>query len=67
MIDKAQVGKKLKELRGDKTQETVANACGISISALAMYETGERTPRDEIKVALARYYNTTVGELFFAC
>lgn len=65
MINPIAVGKKLSTLRGNKTQEKVANDCGISVSALAMYESGKRTPRDEIKVKLARYYNTTVEALFF--
>lgn len=65
MINSIEVGKKLSTLRGNKTQEKVANDCGISVSALAMYESGKRTPRDEIKVKLARYYNTTVEALFF--
>lgn len=56
---------KLVSLRGDRSQTTVAAAVGISTSALAMYECGKRVPRDEIKVALAKYYNTTVGQLFF--
>lgn len=59
------IAKKLRELRGNKSREEVATACHISVSALAMYETGGRVPRDEIKVALARYYETTVGEIFF--
>lgn len=66
MINPIKVGKRLIVLRGNKTQEKVASDCGISTSALAMYETGKRMPRDEIKVKLARYYNTTVEELFFA-
>lgn len=66
MIDPIRIGKRLSELRGSKTQEKVANDCNISVSALAMYETGRRVPRDEIKVTLARYYNTTVEALFFA-
>ena len=65
MINPIAVGKKLSTLRGNKTQEKVANDCGISVSALAMYESGKRMPRDEIKVKLARYYNTTVEALFF--
>ena len=51
------VAEKLVKLRGDKSRETVAKACGISISALAMYERGERIPRDDIKVRLAEDYN----------
>lgn len=66
MIDPVKVGRRLVDLRGERTQEKVANDCGISASALGMYETGKRMPRDEIKVVLARYYNTTIEALFFA-
>lgn len=59
------LGEKLVRLRGDRTQREVAEACGISTSALTMYETGRRVPRDEIKAALARYFSVTIGYLFF--
>lgn len=59
------VAEKLVKLRGDKSRETVAKACGISVSALAMYERGERIPRDDIKVKLAEYYNRSVNFIFF--
>lgn len=65
MIDPIKIGRKLITLRGKLTQEKVASDCGISTSALAMYELGRRVPRDEIKVILARYFNTTVEALFF--
>ena len=65
-MDSSKVGEKLKETRGDRPRETVAAALGISLSALAMYERGERIPRDEIKVKIASYYNKTVQELFYA-
>lgn len=58
-------GDKLKKLRGSKSQETVAKDLGISLSALAMYETEQRMPRDEIKIKLANYYNRTVQFIFF--
>ena len=58
-------GERLKKLRGNKTLETVASAIGISRSALAMYETEERVPRDDIKIRLAEYFKTTVQKLFF--
>jgi len=60
------IGKKLAELRGKRSQETVANAVGISVSALSMYETGNRIPRDEVKMKLAEYYQTSVQKIFFA-
>lgn len=59
------IGKKLKALRGNKTQKEVANDLGITKSALAMYERDERVPRDEIKVKIAEYYNESVGSLFY--
>ena len=52
--------------RGDEKREEVARAVGISVSAIAMYENGAIIPRDEIKVKLADYYNTTVQELFYS-
>ena len=59
------VAERLVQARGDKKREEVANAIGISLSAIAMYENGARIPRDETKVKLAKYYNTTVQALFF--
>lgn len=59
------IGKRLKELRGERSQEEVATAIGISVSAVTMYENGERVPRDDVKVKLAIFFNTTVQALFF--
>lgn len=59
------VGKKLKALRGKKTQKQVADEIGITKSALAMYEQDKRVPRDEVKVRIAAYYNEPVGSLFY--
>ena len=64
-MDSKKIGDILSALRGDKTQEEVATANGISISALSMYEQGNRIPRDEVKVRLARYYQKSVEEIFF--
>ena len=66
MKKKKTTGEKLLRLRGARTLERVATDNGISVSALSMYEQNLRTPRDEVKVKLARYYGTTVGELFFS-
>lgn len=64
-MNREAVAKKLVELRGEKRREEVATACGISISALAMYEQGERIPRDDIKIKIAQYYNRSVESIFF--
>ena len=59
------IGKRLIALRGKKLIKDVAKALGISASALSMYEKGQRIPRDEIKIRLARYYDRTVDSIFF--
>lgn len=58
------MNEKLIELRGDRSQEEVAKALGISVSALSMYEQGKRIPRDEIKIRMAKYYGITIETLF---
>ena len=59
------IAERLVAARGDRKREEVAAAVGVSLSAVAMYENGERIPRDEIKIKLADYYKMTVQELFF--
>ena len=58
-------GEKLKELRGVRTRVGVARELGISPTKLANYEHAYGIPPDAMKVKLARYYGTTVEELFF--
>lgn len=64
-MDAKRIGNKLIELRRDISRETVASELGISVSALAMYEQGNRIPRDEIKIRIAQYYMKTVQDIFF--
>lgn len=56
----------LRELRGEQTQMEVAAGIGITKSAWAMYERGERIPRDEVKKRIAAYFGRTVQEIFFS-
>lgn len=65
-MDSERIAKTLIELRGDKTRAEVAAALGISISTIAMYENGERIPRDETKLRIAAYYGRSVTDIFFA-
>ena len=60
-----EIAERLVALRGNKSREQVAKAIGVSISAISMYENGERIPRDDIKIRIANYYNRTVQEIFF--
>ena len=64
MNEKA-ISEKLVELRGDRSQGEVANAIGISTSALSMYENGERIPTDAIKIRIADYHKTPIQDIFF--
>ena len=61
----AEMSKKLKMLRGKKSQARAAKEIGISESALSMYEIGARIPRDEAKIKIAKYYGKTVQYIFF--
>ncbi len=58
-------GTRLIELRGNKTQQNVANDLGISVSAVGMYEREERIPRDELKIKIAKYFDTSVQAIFY--
>ena len=64
-MERTEAGKKRVELRGNKSQEEVAKAVGITQAALSMYERGERTPRDDVKIKLANYFESDVAFIFF--
>lgn len=66
LAEKTVVGERLRALRGNRTQKEVAEALGVTVMAISLYETGERMPRDEIKVKLANYYKKSVTSLFYA-
>lgn len=67
-IDSEKIGNRLRRIRAERgeTTEEVAKGIGTSPSAITMYETGQRIPRDEIKIKLAEYYGMPVEEIFFA-
>ena len=64
-VKSTDIGKRLVELRGNRTQDEVARAVGLSLSAIGMYERGERIPRDEIKLRLSEFYQKSVQEIFY--
>lgn len=66
MLDTMEVGRRLRSLRGAKTLQTVSNETGLGVSALTMYELGQRMPRDEAKIILSEYYGMSIDTLFFA-
>ena len=65
MPNAKEVGIRLSQLRGDISREKLANDIGVSVSAISMYENGERIPRDAIKIKIAEYFGRSVQEIFF--
>ena len=67
-MDATRVGSTLRQLRTARGEsvDDFANAIGASVSAVSMYETGRRIPRDEIKIRIADHYKTSVESIFFA-
>ena len=63
--DAAVIGHRLRELRGIRGQQEIADKIGTSVSAIGMYERGERVPGDAVKIQLAELYGKTVQEIFF--
>ena len=55
----------LRKLRGDNSQDEIAKKIGVTKSSWAMYERGERVPRDEVKITIANFFGKTVQEIFF--
>lgn len=62
----AEIGNRLRELRGERTLQEVADLIGTAVSTIGMYERGERVPGDAQKIQLAELYGKTVQEIFFA-
>ena len=66
-MDSIKIGSRIKGLRterGESTEE-LAKSLGISCSAVGMYETGQRIPRDEIKIRIAEHFTVPVESIFF--
>lgn len=62
------LGKRIKELREDVelTQLEFSKILNISNSTLSQYEAGNRMPGDEIKKAIAEYFNVSLDYLMGA-
>lgn len=60
------IGQRIRCLRGKESRISLAGKLAISPSALAMYEAGQRIPRDEIKERIAAHFGVPVSEIFFA-
>lgn len=54
---------KLRELRGKRRRNEVAEAIGISGAALTYYETGQRTPDAKMLYKICSYYGISADYL----
>ena len=66
-LDSAKIGSRLRKIRAERgeTTEDVARSIGVTGSAITMYETGQRVPRDEIKIKIAEYFGVPIESIFF--
>lgn len=60
-----EVGRVIKEMRGNRSQQEIADALGCTKMAISQYENGQRMPNDDMKVSIANFFGVTVGSLFF--
>ena len=66
-LDAVQIGNRIKGLRESQkeTMLDLSRAIGTSESAIGMYESGQRVPRDEIKIRIAEHFTVPVESIFF--
>ncbi len=60
------IAERLMRLRGTERRAELAARLGVTVSAIAMYERGERIPRDDVKLKYARLYHKSVDEIFYS-
>lgn len=62
-----EIGAKIRTMRisRDMTQEQLADAIGLSPSAVAMYEAGKRRPKDDVAEALADIFNVPKWSIYY--
>ena len=65
VLDRADLGHRLRDIRGYRPQREIAQELGVSTSTVGMYESGERVPRDAVKIKYAEISGKTVQEIFF--
>jgi transcriptional regulator with XRE-family HTH domain len=53
-------------IKAGKSMNDVSGDLDISVSAISLYESGKRIPRENIKKQLAKYYGVTVPDIFYA-
>ena len=64
-MNKKEIGRRLVGARGAMSQAEAAGKIGITRSSLAMYEIGQRIPKDDVKILISLAYKIPIQELFF--
>ncbi len=61
------IGERIYNLRVQKNlkRSDVANGTNLTVSAISNYELGIRVPRDEAKIALAKYFGVDISTFFY--
>ena len=65
-MNRQEIGKRLRELRGSRTLDDIAKALNVTPMAVSLWERGERIPSDDIKIKIAAFYQESVTAIFFA-
>lgn len=67
-MDAQVIADRLRMLRAKsgESQQEVADAVGVTVSAYSMYENGERVPRDRTKMKIAKHFRRSVNFIFYA-
>lgn len=60
----AEVGKRLRKLRGIRTKTGISNELGIPYSTYCAYESGSRRPKPETMDRIAGYFGVSVESIF---
>lgn len=66
-MNAADIGKRIQNMRKQRklTAEDLGKALNISSSAVNMYESGQRIPRDEVKIKIADFFGIPVETIFY--
>lgn len=73
MIDTKVIGNRLRGLRGERSQQMIADLLGVSAMSVSKWERGESLPTDGLKCAIVELYSQlygkdlTVQDIFFTC
>ena len=73
MIDTKVIGNRLRGLRGERSQQMIADLLGVSAMSVSKWERGESVPADGLKCAIVELYSQlygmdlTVQDIFFTC